>query len=138
VVTIDGAHGVTLTGFTIQNGPGEGILGQRGATFAVQQTTVQQNAASGIAVADGSTADLTDCTVQDNGSNGLDVFTSSSVILRGSLPSCNHEWGDRGLYPNRQGNGDTLGDEQQGSGCGTATVDAPWPFPIGTPDLTPH
>ena len=27
VVTIDGAHGVTLTGFTIQNGPGEGILG---------------------------------------------------------------------------------------------------------------
>ena len=45
VVTIDGAHGVTLTGFTIQNGPGEGILGVRGAAFAVQDTTVQNNAA---------------------------------------------------------------------------------------------
>src|SRR5215510_8740263 len=33
VVTIDGAHGVTLTGFTIQNGPGEGILGIHGAAF---------------------------------------------------------------------------------------------------------
>jgi len=86
VVTIDGAHGVTLTGFTIQNGPGEGILGLHGAAFAVQQTTVQQNATIGIAVADGSTADLTDCTMQGNGV-GIDVFTSSSAILRGAITS---------------------------------------------------
>jgi hypothetical protein len=86
VVTIDGAHGVTLTGFIVQNGPGEGILGQRGAAFAVQQTTVQQNATSGIAVADGSTADLTDCSMQGNGF-GMDVFTSSSAILRGAITS---------------------------------------------------
>src|SRR5262245_33494205 len=84
VVTIDGVQGVTLTGFTIQNGPGEGILSQHGAAFAVQQTTVQQNAAAGIAVADGSTADLTDCTIQGNG-GGIDVFTSSSAILRGDI-----------------------------------------------------
>jgi hypothetical protein len=84
VVTIDGVQGVTLTGFTVQNGPGEGILGIHGAAFAVQQTTVQQNAASGIAVADGSTADLTDCTIQGNGF-GIDVFTSSSAILRGAI-----------------------------------------------------
>jgi hypothetical protein len=84
VVTIDGVQGVTLTGFTIQNGPGEGILGIHGAAFTVQQTTVQQNAASGIAVADGSTADLTDCTIQGNGF-GIDVFTSSSAILRGAI-----------------------------------------------------
>jgi nitrous oxidase accessory protein NosD len=86
VVTIDGAHGVTLMGFTIQNGPGEGILSLHGAAFAVQQTTVQQNAAAGIAVADGSTADLTDCTIQGNG-GGIDVFTSSSAILRGAITS---------------------------------------------------
>ena len=84
VVTIDGAQGVTLMGFTVQNGPGEGILGLHGAAFAVQQTTVQQNAAIGIAVADGSTADLTDCTIQGNGV-GIDVFTSSSAILRGAI-----------------------------------------------------
>jgi hypothetical protein len=84
VVTIDGVQGVTLTGFTVQNGPGEGILGIHGAAFAVQQTTVQQNTASGIAVADGSTADLTDCTIQGNGF-GIDVFTSSSAILRGAI-----------------------------------------------------
>jgi hypothetical protein len=84
VVTIDGVQGVTLIGFTIQNGPGEGILGIHGAAFAVQHTTVQQNAAAGIAVADGSTADLTDCTIQGNG-GGIDVFTSSSAILRGDI-----------------------------------------------------
>jgi Periplasmic copper-binding protein (NosD) len=86
VVTIDGAHGVILTGFTVQNGPGEGILGIHGAAFAVQQTTVQQNATIGIAVADGSTADLTDCTLQSN-VVGIDVFTSSSAILRGAITS---------------------------------------------------
>jgi len=84
VVTVDGAHGVTLAGFTVQNGSGEGIVGTHGAAFAVQQTTVQQNAASGIAVADGSTADLTDCTIHGNGF-GIDVFTSSSAILRGAI-----------------------------------------------------
>jgi parallel beta helix pectate lyase-like protein len=84
VVTIDGVQGVTLTGFTIQNGPGEGILGQHGSAFAVQQTTVQQNMASGIAVADGSTAELIDCTIRVNGF-GIDVFTSSSAILRGDI-----------------------------------------------------
>jgi Right handed beta helix region len=84
VVTIDGVQGVTLTGFTIQNGPGEGILGIHGAAFAVQQTTVENNAASGIAVADGSTADLTDCTVKGN-LGGIDVFTSSSAILKGTI-----------------------------------------------------
>ena len=63
VVTIDGAQGVTLTGFTVQNGPGEGVLGIRGAAFAVHNTTVQGNAGTGIAISGGSTADLADCSV---------------------------------------------------------------------------
>jgi hypothetical protein len=86
VVTIDGAHGVTLMGLIVQHGPGDGILGIHGAAFAVQHTTVQKNATIGIAVADGSTADLTDCTIQGNGVE-IDVFTSSSAILRGAITS---------------------------------------------------
>jgi Right handed beta helix region len=84
VVTIDGARGVTLQGLTIQNGPGEGILGIRGAAFAVRNTTAQDNASTGIAVSGSSTADLTDCTMRRNGL-GLDVFTNSSAILKGAI-----------------------------------------------------
>jgi hypothetical protein len=89
VVTIDGARGVTLTGLTIQNGAGEGILGLHGAAFAVRNSTVQDNAGTGIAVGDGSTADLTDCTMQRNGL-GLDVVTNSSAILRGAINITNN------------------------------------------------
>lgn len=90
VVTIDGAHGVTIKGFTVQHGPGEGIIGLRGATFTVQNTTVQDNAGTGIAVGGGSTADLADCTTQGNAVGfptgvGLDVYTGSTVILRGTI-----------------------------------------------------
>ena len=91
VVSIDGAHGVTLTGFTIQNGPGEGILGQCGAAFMVLDTTVQDNAGTGIVVGDGSTADLTDTTMRRN-LFGLDVFTGANAILRGAI-SINHNLG---------------------------------------------
>ena len=48
LVTIDGARGVTVTGFTIQNGPGDGILALHAATFAVRNTTVQDHAFIGI------------------------------------------------------------------------------------------
>jgi len=88
VVTIDGARGVTLTGLTIQNGHGEGILGRRGAAFTVQHSTVQHNAGTGIAV-ESSRADLTEVTMQNN-AIGLDVFTSSSVILRGAITATNN------------------------------------------------
>jgi hypothetical protein len=91
VVTIDGAHGVTLTGFTIQNGPGEGILGRHEAAFTVQHTTVQDNAHTGIVVSDGSTADLTYTTVRRN-AIGLDVFTGANAILRGAI-SITHNLG---------------------------------------------
>ena len=48
VVTIDGVQGVTLMGFTIQNGPSQGILGVGGAAFVVKDTTLQNNGAAGI------------------------------------------------------------------------------------------
>ena len=47
VVTIDGARGVTIRGFTFQNSPGWGIHGQGGAAFAVKDTTMQDNGSGG-------------------------------------------------------------------------------------------
>jgi hypothetical protein len=85
VVTIDGASGVTIQGFTVQNGPGEGILGTHGAAFSVHNTTVQDNGHTGVAVAEGSTAELTDCRILRNGGPGFDVFTQSSAVLKGAI-----------------------------------------------------
>jgi hypothetical protein len=84
VVTIDGASGVTIQGFTVQNGPGEGILGTHGAAFSVRNTTVQDNGSTGVAVAEGSTAELTDCSLLRNDA-GIDVFTQSSAVLKGAI-----------------------------------------------------
>jgi hypothetical protein len=84
VVTIDGASGVTIQGFIVQNGPGEGILGTHGAAFSVRNTTVQDNGSTGVAVAEGSTAELTDCRLLRN-RGGIDVFTQSSAVLKGSI-----------------------------------------------------
>jgi hypothetical protein len=84
VVTIDGASGVTLQGLTIQNGPGEGILGIRGAAFAVRNTTAQNNASTGIAVGGGSSAELMECAMRRN-VQGLDVYTGSTAILKGAI-----------------------------------------------------
>lgn len=98
-MTIDGARGVTITGFTIRNGPGDGILGTRGAAFVVRNTTVQENAAEGIAVGDSSSAELTDCTIRRNG-RGLDVYTSSSVTLKGTIAA--HHNASNGITINGQ------------------------------------
>jgi len=84
VVAVKGAQSVTIKGFTVQRGPGEGILGQQGAAFALENTTVQDNAYTGIAVADGSTASLTDVTSRRN-RLGLDVFTGSAATLHGEV-----------------------------------------------------
>jgi len=85
VVTIDGASGVTIQGFTVQNGPGEGILGTHGAAFSVHDTTVQDNGFTGVAVGEGSTAELTDCRVLRNGGPGIDVYTESSAVFKGAI-----------------------------------------------------
>lgn len=84
LVTIDGARGVTLKRLTIQNSSGEGVLGQNGASFRVENTTVQDNGFTGIAVSSGSTAELTNCTIRRNGI-GMDIFTSGAAVLKGSI-----------------------------------------------------
>jgi hypothetical protein len=85
VVTIDGARGVTIQGFTVQNGPGEGILARHGAAFILSNTTVQDNGFTGVVVTEGSTAELTDCRMLRNHSAGIDVYTQSSAVLNGTI-----------------------------------------------------
>jgi hypothetical protein len=85
VVTIDGARGVTIQGLTVQNGPGEGILARRGATFILRNTTVQDNGFTGVVVTEGSTAELADCRALRNGSAGIDVYTQSTAVLKGTI-----------------------------------------------------
>ena len=93
LVTIDGVQGVTIKGFTIQNGPGEGILGLRGAAFTVRNSTVRDNGSTGVAVGQGSTAELSDCRLQHNGGTGMDVYTGSSAVLKGTMDITDNSFG---------------------------------------------
>jgi hypothetical protein len=86
LLVIDGVTGVTITGLTIQNAAGNGVLAQRGAAFAMHDTIVQDNAVTGIVVVDHSSAELTNCATTRN-RLGLDVFTSSSAVLKGTFSS---------------------------------------------------
>jgi Right handed beta helix region len=96
VITVDGAQGVTITGFTVQNGPADGIAGKRGAAFVVHNTTVQDNADDGIQVADNSTAEVSNCSVLHNGERGMVAIFSSNMSLRGPVVSQNN--GNAGLF----------------------------------------
>jgi hypothetical protein len=99
VVIIDGVSGITLTGLTIQNGPGNGILGSHSAAFAVRNTAVQDNTVTGIVVSDNSTLELTDSTIQRNNAAGINVLNNSSVILKGAISISNkHESGGVNVF----------------------------------------
>jgi nitrous oxidase accessory protein NosD len=87
VVTIDGVQGVTLIGFTIQNSPGQGILGVGGAAFVVKDTTMQNNGVGGIFLNGNSSAELTDVEVKDSGGIGIAVFNNSTAVLKGHVSS---------------------------------------------------
>ena len=84
VITVDGARGVTFTGFTIQHGP-DGITCKRGAACLVRNSTLQDNADEGLQVSENSTADVTDCTFRRNGEWGIVVFDSSSLLFHGTV-----------------------------------------------------
>jgi hypothetical protein len=87
VVTIDGGQGVTLMGFTIQNSPGQGILGVGGAAFVVKDTTLQNNGVGGIFLNNNSSAKLTDVEVKDSGGIGIAVFNNSTAVFKGHVSS---------------------------------------------------
>ncbi len=97
VVTIDGARGVTITGFTIQHGP-DGITCKRGAACLIRNTILQDNADEGLQVSENSTAELTDCTSQRNGEWGIVVFANSNVHFHGTVALTNNAKSGLGVF----------------------------------------
>jgi parallel beta helix pectate lyase-like protein len=83
VIVIDGARGVNIKGFTVQNGP-NGIVSINGAAFSVSHSKLQNHAAAGILVADGSAAELTNTTMRHNAA-GMNVIGGSGVVLKGAV-----------------------------------------------------
>ena len=74
-------------GFTIQNSPGQGILGMGGAAFVVKDTTMQNNGVGGIFLNNNSSAELTDVEVKDSGGIGIAVYNNSTAVLKGHISS---------------------------------------------------
>jgi hypothetical protein len=82
LLTVDGAHGVTIRGWLIRNSTGEGIFGTHGASMLIQDTVVEQNF-TGIGLSN-SAAEVVDAATRYN-SIGLDVYSASTVIFRGEI-----------------------------------------------------
>ncbi len=88
-ITIDGARGVTVTGFTVQHGP-DGITCKRGAACLVRNSILQDNADEGLQVSENSTAEVTDSTFRRNGEWGIVVFDNSSLLFHGTVNLTNN------------------------------------------------
>jgi hypothetical protein len=89
VITINCVKGVSIDGFTVQNG-NHGIVGRNGAAFAVSNSTIQDNAKAGIRISNNSTAHLNNCTMRVNGDDGIAVNRNSSVTCTGTIDSNNN------------------------------------------------
>jgi hypothetical protein len=87
VVIIDEVQGVTLMGFTVQNGPSLGILGVGGAAFVVKDTTLQNNGVAGIFLNNNSSAELIDVEVKDSGGIGIALQNNSTAVCKGHISS---------------------------------------------------
>ena len=96
LVTVDGARGVRISGFTIQGSRAEGVLSIHGAAFSVEGAIVQDNLGEGFTAGEGSAVELTNCTIRRNHA-GLDVFTGSSAVLLGEISITDNK-GDVGIY----------------------------------------
>src|SRR5262245_50472347 len=97
VVTIDGARGVILQGFTVQNSLGHGISGMRGAAFSVLNTTAQNNGICGLTLLQSSTAEISDFRVLANMDCGIDIATGSSAVLKGAIDVTGNPGGGVGI-----------------------------------------
>jgi hypothetical protein len=82
-IVIPGARGVTISGFTLRNGPGGGIIGRANSAFTVQSTTIQDNY-FGMVVENSSHAEIVDSEISGNNDAGLGVI-NSTVEFRGSV-----------------------------------------------------
>jgi hypothetical protein len=90
LVEIDAAQGVVLTGLTVQNSPGDGIVLRNGAAASIRDTTVQHSCDDGIHLTQ-SVATLERTIFQENQENGMNVFDHSAVsVASGSVAFINN------------------------------------------------
>ena len=85
VVTINGAHGVVLTGLTITNG-GNGVV-ENGAQATLMNDVVEQNAVTGIVAQSNSAVSVSGGSTSQNSLHGIDVEASSSLTVSGAYAS---------------------------------------------------
>ena len=82
LITVDGAHGVTIRGLTVQNNPAEGVLGIGGANFVLEDIVLQGHF-RGVLLSD-SSVELDGVTVL-GGAVGFQAVSGSSVIVTGNV-----------------------------------------------------
>jgi len=82
LLTVDGAQGVTISGWHIQNSTGEGIFGTHGANMLIQDTVVEKSF-TGIGLSN-SSAEVIDSATRYN-HIGFDAYSGSTVIFRGEI-----------------------------------------------------
>ena len=83
-LTVNGAHLVSLSNFTLQNGLyGLHVMGGSGVTLSGITST--KNAVSGILVENSSSAYISNTTVSNNAVNGIDAENSSSLSFTGNI-----------------------------------------------------
>ena len=82
LITVDGAHGVTIRGLTVQNNPAEGVLGIRGANFVLEDIVLQGHF-RGVLLSD-SSVELDGVTIL-GGAVGFQAVSGSSVIVTGNV-----------------------------------------------------
>lgn len=95
LITIIGAQGIVVTGFTLQNAPFDGILGQRGAAFEVLNTTIQDSGDDGIQLGESSTVRLAECHILRSGGDGIIAVFNTHVRIDGNVSI--HENAGRGI-----------------------------------------
>ena len=84
VVLIDGARGVVLDSFTVQNGSDQGILATHQAQAVLRNLVAQNNATVGLSV-DRSHLEIINLALDNNLTGGLDAYTGSTVVAKGNV-----------------------------------------------------
>jgi hypothetical protein len=84
-LTINGAHGVVLTGLTITGG-NNGVV-ENAAQATLSNDAVEQNAATGIVSQSDSSVTVSGGSTSQNGLHGIDVEASSSLTVTGNYAS---------------------------------------------------
>lgn len=92
VLLVDGARGVGLVNFTVQNGADQGILATHQAQAILTDLVARTNGSVGLSV-DRSHLEIVNLILDDNGTGGMDAYSGSTVVAKGML-SANGNGGD--------------------------------------------